>query len=111
MTDMLARPASFHELLPGDRDDKEWAMPRISTFYGIVISMYWREHGVPHFHVTTAEFKATVAIDSLEVLAGSLPPRAVRLIREWAELHRDELHENWLRARARRPLFEIEPLP
>lgn len=86
-------------------------MPRISSFYGIVISMYWREHGVPHFHVKVAEFKATVAIDGLEVLGGSLPPRAVRLIGEWAELHRDELHENWRRARARRPLVEIDPLP
>jgi hypothetical protein len=86
-------------------------MPRISSFYGIVISMYWREHRAPHFHVKVAEFRATVAIDSLEVLGGSLPPRAVRLIREWAELHRDELHENWQRARARRPLVEIDPLP
>ena len=69
-------------------------MPRISSFYGIVITMYWKEHGVPHFHVHMAEYKATVAIDTLELLAGDLPPRAIRLIGEWGALHRDELHEN-----------------
>jgi hypothetical protein len=29
-------------------------VPRISEFYGIVIAMYYREHGVPHFHATYA---------------------------------------------------------
>ena len=24
-------------------------MPTISTFFGILIQMYWREHGPPHF--------------------------------------------------------------
>ena len=74
-------------------------MPEISSFYGIVIAMYWKEHGVPHFHVQAAGFKASLTIDSLEILAGELPPRALRLVGEWAELHRDELHENWRRAR------------
>jgi hypothetical protein len=39
-----------------------------------------------------------------------MPPRALRFIREWAELHRDELMANWNRARDRQPLEEIEPL-
>jgi hypothetical protein len=30
-------------------------MPRISSFYGIVIAMYYREHGVPHFHALYGE--------------------------------------------------------
>ena len=51
------------------------------------------------------------AIDSLEILAGSLPDRAVRLVREWAELHRAELAENWMRARDGQPLERIAPLP
>jgi len=25
-------------------------MPVISTFFGIVIRMFYREHGLPHFH-------------------------------------------------------------
>jgi hypothetical protein len=45
------------------------------------------------------------------LLAGSLPPRALQLVREWAELHAEELHANWQRVRALEPLVAIEPLP
>ena len=86
-------------------------MPRLSAFYGIVIAMYFREHGRPHFHAVYAEHEATIAIDTLEVLAGSVPDRALRLVREWAELHRNELDANWSRARDFQELQPIAPLP
>jgi hypothetical protein len=86
-------------------------MPRLSSFYGMVVAMYYKEHGVPHFHVRYAEHDATISIDSLDVLAGSLPRRALNLAREWASLHRGELLANWERARAEAPLEEIDPLP
>ena len=86
-------------------------VPRISAFYGIVIAMYFDEHGVPHFHARYAGQRASVAIATLEVLAGSLPERALRLVHEWAALHRGELEENWLRARDELPLEPIAPLP
>jgi Domain of unknown function (DUF4160) len=85
-------------------------VPRISTFYGIVITMYYREHGRAHFHARYAGREAVVAIDTAQVLAGSLPDRAVRLVREWAELHRAELEANWRRARDDAPLQPIDPL-
>ncbi len=85
-------------------------MPRISAFYGIVIAMYYREHGIAHFHAMYAGAEATIAIDTLEILAGSLPDRALRLVRDWGELHRDELEVNWQRARESQPLERIEPL-
>jgi Domain of unknown function (DUF4160) len=86
-------------------------VPRISEFYGIVIAMYYREHGVPHFHATYAGETIVVAIETGDVLAGSVPARALRLVREWAELHREELHRNWSRAREDAPLDRIDPLP
>ena len=86
-------------------------MPELSRFYGIVVGMYYREHGVPHFHARLAEHDASIAIEDLSVLEGSLPPRALRLVREWAALHRVELEQNWRRARAEDPLSEIDPLP
>jgi hypothetical protein len=52
---------------------------------------------------------AALGVDG-ELLAGSLPPRALRYVREWAELHREELAANWSRARAEQPLEEIAPL-
>ena len=86
-------------------------MPRISQFYGIVIAMYYAEHGVPHFHARYSGQEAVIGIETLEVLAGSLPDQALRLVREWASLHRAELDLDWQRARASQPLEPIAPLP
>jgi hypothetical protein len=82
-----------------------------ASFYGIVIAMYFREHGVPHFHATYGGETVVVAIENGDVLAGSVPPRAVQLVSEWLALHRDELRDNWERARDDEPLERIEPLP
>lgn len=86
-------------------------MPRISAFYGIVITMYYRDHDPPHFHAIYGEHEAQIVIASREVLSGDLPPRALRLVQEWGSLHRDELEANWAKARAHEPLATIEPLP
>src|SRR4051794_40185343 len=56
---------------------------RISEFYGIVIAMYYREHGVAHFHATCAAETVVVAIETGDVIAGSAPARALRLVQEW----------------------------
>lgn len=86
-------------------------MPRVSAFFGIVISMYWNEgiHQVPHFHAEYGEEQASVAFDGA-ILEGSLPARSARLVREWAFMHRAELERNWELARARQPLAPIDPL-
>ena len=86
-------------------------MPRISSFYGITVAMYYREHGIPHFHAFYGEFQASISILSLEFIAGSLPPRVFRLVVRWAELHKEELLENWDRAQRKEVLETIAPLP
>jgi hypothetical protein len=86
-------------------------VPRISSFYGIVIAMYFRDHHPPHFHAIYAEYEAQIVIETLEPLAGALPSRALKLVQEWAEMHRAELEANWARAEAHLPLDTIEPLP
>ncbi|HVP02473.1 MAG TPA: DUF4160 domain-containing protein [Solirubrobacteraceae bacterium] len=87
-------------------------MPRISSFYGIGIWMYWNEghHARPHFHARYGEHHASVDLDGA-VIAGALPARALRLVEEWARLHADELAANWERAAADQPLLPIDPLP
>ena len=87
------------------------AVPRISEFYGIVIAMYYGEHGVPHFHATYSGETVVVAIETGEALAGSVPDRALRLVQEWVDLHRAELMDNWERAREQVPLERVAPLP
>ncbi len=86
-------------------------MPRISAFYGIVITMYSNDHAPPHFHARYGEHEAKIAISGDELIAGRLPGRALRLVREWAEQHRDELHSTWAQAQARMPVASIDPLP
>jgi hypothetical protein len=86
-------------------------MPRISAFYGIIISMFFDEHPPPHFHAQYGEYKAKVSIREREVIAGRLPTRALRLVREWAGQHTDELLANWAKAEQRTPPDRIEPLP
>jgi hypothetical protein len=85
-------------------------MPRISHFFGIVIAMYYDDHAPPHFHARYGEFEALIAIDSLTVLEGGLPRRALALTVEWAALHRAELAIDWDRARDGLPLAAIPPL-
>jgi hypothetical protein len=86
-------------------------VPRVSAFYGIVITMYWRDHPPPHFHAGYGGHAAKIAIETLQVIEGFLPPRALRLIGEWAALHQDELRDNWARAEVRDALVPIDPLP
>ena len=71
----------------------------------------YAEHGVPHFHALCGGEDAAIAIASLDILAGSLPERALRLVREWAGQHRSELERNWQLARDGQPLERIAPLP
>jgi hypothetical protein len=70
-------------------------MPVIARFYGILIKMYFREHGVAHFHAIYGEFNGVFEINTLEMIEGDLPARAQRLVLEWAERYREELLQMW----------------
>jgi hypothetical protein len=81
-------------------------------FYGIIIRMYFApdEHNPPHFHVYYNEFKATIELDTLEIMQGSLPRKQLRLVQAWAELHLDELKANWQIAMNGENPYKIAPL-
>jgi hypothetical protein len=85
-------------------------MPTISAFFGIVITMYWREHEPAHFHARYAEYEAIIGIETLEVLRGGMPRRALALVLEWATEHRGELAEDWRLCRANQMPRPIQPL-
>jgi hypothetical protein len=84
-------------------------MPEISRFLGIVITMFYNDHGPPHFHAAYGDNAVTISIRDA-VVTGEFPTRALRLILEWGTLHEDELLENWELARQRKPLKRIAPL-
>ena len=88
-------------------------MPRVSEFFGIVISIYFddaKQHSRPHFHAQYAENRAVFSIPDAEVLAGGLPRRQRRLVEGWAELRREELERAWSRALNLTSPGKIEPL-
>jgi hypothetical protein len=85
-------------------------MPELSRFYGIVVRMYYDEHPPPHFQVSYQDAEAVVRIDTLDVVRGFLPRRALNLLVEWALAHREELRENWTRVERGEPLSPIAPL-
>ena len=85
-------------------------MPTISSFYGLVVQMFYRDHLPPHFHVRYGEFSATIRIRKLAVMSGGLPPRALKLALDWAALHQGELLENWRLCESMQPPNAIQPL-
>ena len=84
-------------------------MPEISRFYGIVVYMFFNDHNPPHFHVNYQGYDATIEIENGTV-TGQLPRRALKMVYEWLDLHKDELIDNWTKMTLRKPLSKIEPL-
>lgn len=84
-------------------------MPVISRFFGIVIYMLWREHRPPHFHAKYGDDEITVEIENGKI-NGSMLKRALNLVQEWRELHKEELMLEWEMVEQKRALFPIKPL-
>jgi len=88
-------------------------MPTISMFYGILITILYEDsdrHHLPHIHVRYQGEKASISINDGLVLAGSLPPKQIKLIQAWIELHREELLADWELAQNGEEPFRIAPL-
>lgn len=85
-------------------------MPTISTFYGLVIQMFFKDHAPSHFHVKYAEHKAIIDIQNLMLMEGRLPRRALGLVLDWAELHQHELLTDWQLCQAMQNPKPIAPL-
>lgn len=88
-------------------------MPTISMFYGILVLMYYRDtyqHHLPHIHVRYQGSKAVFDIANGEVLDGALPPRQVRLVQAWIEIHKEDLLADWHLAVNGEEPFRIPPL-
>lgn len=82
-------------------------MPSISTFFGIAIYMYWDDHAPPHLHAFYLDKEAMIAIQSGDLLAGELPKRAHRIVREWIIEHQAERLSNWERGQLLEPFEKV----
>ena len=85
-------------------------MPKVSEFFGIAIYLYYHDHPPAHFHARYGGQWASIAIGDLAIMASDLPPRALGLVLEWAQLHRADLAADWGRVANRLPVEPIEPL-
>lgn len=85
-------------------------MPFISMFFGIIIRMFYNEHNPPHFH---AEYQGQRGVFDFHgnMLKGSIKSKtAKKLIKEWSNLHHQELIENWEKAMSSKQIDKIAPL-
>ena len=88
-------------------------MPTISMFYGILVLMYFRDnqrHSLPHIHVRYQDDEAVIAIQNGAVLEGEIPPRQLRMVQVWMDIHHEDLMLDWDLAVSGEPPFRIAPL-
>ncbi len=84
-------------------------MPQISSFYGIIIFLNFADHLPPHFHAWYGDYKCIVNIND-GLVKGEMPSRALKMIFEWMEAHRDELQSAWEQTVRGEHPDRIEPL-
>ena len=82
-------------------------MPTISLFYGIAIRMYLNDHMPPHFHAFYGEYEAKFLIETGDLIDGWLPKTAEKLVREWTDVNREALKDDWNLARSGQVLKPI----
>ena len=81
-------------------------MPEISRFLGIIIFMYFDEHDPPHLHVKYNEYRASMSLKEMNIIAGSLPAKVRGIVQEWMELHQKALLQMW----ETQEFHRVEPL-
>ena len=85
-------------------------MPEITRFFGIIIRMFYDDHNPPHFHAEFGGKKVVIDFRG-NIVLGDLGSRtALKLVREWIDLHQVELAEDWELARAGKEIKKIAPL-
>ena len=88
-------------------------MPTISMFYGILVMMYFRDnqrHHLPHIHVRYQGEEAAISLEDGSLIDGILPPRQLKMIQVWIDLHQEELKLNWELAVNGEEPFRVAPL-
>lgn len=85
-------------------------MPIIAEFYGIKIYIFYDDHAEPHFHAYYGGDEGEISVKTGKLIVGKLPPRAMKLVKEWMDKHKKELAENWKLAEEHKRLKKIDPL-
>ena len=70
-------------------------MPRIAFFLGISLYMYMDDHGTPHCHAVYGDFAGAFRLEDGERMAGQMPPKQQKKIKEFIMMNQEELIEKW----------------
>ncbi len=84
-------------------------MPEISRFYGIIISLFWRDHNPPHIHFSYGDFECTISVID-RIVQGCAPSKVIVKVNEWMDLHEQEILSLWEKAQRGEELNRIAPL-
>ena len=84
-------------------------MPEICRFLGIIIFVNFNEHNPPHFHAKYGDYEIIVGIKT-GIIEGKFPKRALHLVMEWYEIHKDELFQDWELIKTTGEFNKIQPL-
>lgn len=80
-----------------------------TQYYWLKYYMF-NDHVPPHFHAQYNGNQALIDIINCRVLKGYLPKRQLKLVLAWAEIHKDELMQNWELTNSGQPVYKIAPL-
>ena len=72
--------------------------------------MYYNDYSPAHFHAKYGSEEVLIDIKSLSPMEGKFSRRAINLVLDWAELHQQELEENWESCRNKEAPKKIAPL-
>ena len=80
-------------------------MPEICRFFGIIVSLYWRDHNPPHIHFSYGNYECSISVLD-RIVDGQAPAKVI----EWIDLHEGEILTLWEKAQKGEKLNKIEPL-
>ena len=79
-------------------------MPRIASFQGLVVKLYFGDHPPPHVHIYAGRVgrpgvqAARFSIETGELIDGTLPAAKLAAATNWCRQHREALSADWGRA-------------
>ena len=87
-------------------------MPVVSQFYGIIITMYFKDnekHHLPHLHAEYAEYDVVFDFQG-NIITGKIPAKQRKMIEVWIAIHQEELQSLWTLMKEYNQFFKIDPL-
>lgn len=70
-------------------------MPRVAFFFGVSLYMYMDDNSKPHCHASYGDYAGAFDLESGELVAGQMPPKQSKKIKDFILINYDDLLEKW----------------